>query len=128
MSKDKWRMWAFIFFAGFWVMLWAYVAEEASGHGKGVPNTVDVAAHKHFGTGSLGQKVLRVVRCESGYRVNARSRDGRYFGLLQFDLGTWRSVGGTGDPASASADTQLKLGRRLYNRRGWQPWPVCGRV
>lgn len=71
---------------------------------------------------------LRVIAaCESGGNPAAISRDGLYRGLLQFDYGTWRSVGGSGDPARASANEQYKRGAILYARRGSAPWPICGR-
>src|SRR5262249_52657348 len=44
----------------------------------------------------------RIAHCETGGTMDPRavSRGGTYRGLLQFDLGTWRSVGGRGDPAA----------------------------
>jgi murein DD-endopeptidase MepM/ murein hydrolase activator NlpD len=50
-----------------------------------------------------------------------------YYGLFQFDLQTWRSVGGSGNPAKASAAEQLMRAKKLYAQRGASPWPVCGR-
>jgi hypothetical protein len=66
--------------------------------------------------------------CESSNRTNAVSRTGRYRGLYQFDLPTWKSVGGKGDPAKATRFEQYRRASLLYNERGWQPWPYCGRV
>lgn len=54
--------------------------------------------------------------CGAGYR-----------GTYQFDCQTWRSVGGTGDPAAASPEEQRARAERLRAERGNQPWPVCGR-
>ena len=72
--------------------------------------------------------VLEVVsRCESGGDPHALSADGRYRGKYQFDMTTWISVGGSGDPASASEAEQDRRARRLLDRRGLAPWPVCGR-
>src|SRR5690606_32496172 len=42
-----------------------------------------------------------IAACESGGDPTAVSADGAYHGKYQFDLGTWESVGGRGDPAAA---------------------------
>jgi hypothetical protein len=68
----------------------------------------------------------RIARCESGGDPHAVSPDGRYRGKYQFDSRTWRTVGGRGDPANASAAEQDRLAKRLLARRGREPWPVCG--
>src|SRR5690606_33845392 len=47
-----------------------------------------------------------VVMCESSGNARATSARGRYFGLWQFDLPTWASVGGTGLPSEASVEEQ----------------------
>lgn len=61
-----------------------------------------------------------IARCESG--GNPRASNGTHFGLYQFDLGTWRSVGGTGHPLNASASAQHAAAARLLASRGTQPW------
>lgn len=71
--------------------------------------------------------LARIAACESGSRPTAVSPGGRYRGMFQFDLSTWRGVGGTGDPARASEAEQWGRALLLYARRGSQPWPVCGR-
>lgn len=110
-----------------WILIASIVPDPAAPH-NGAPKVVDRAVHLHFGNGALGQKALRVVRCESGYRVNAVSYGGRYRGLFQFDRPTWRAYGGKGDPARATASEQARIARKLWRARGWQPWPVCGRL
>lgn len=65
--------------------------------------------------------------CESGGNPDAVNPAG-YYGLYQFDLGTWRSVGGTGLPTSASAGEQTYRAKLLYKQRGRSPWPTCGRL
>lgn len=62
----------------------------------------------------------KIVECESS--GNPRATNGTHFGLLQFDLPTWRSVGGAGNPMDASVEEQLARGRTLAERRGTQPW------
>jgi hypothetical protein len=67
-----------------------------------------------------------LARCESHGNPRALSRTGRYRGLYQFDLNTWRWVGGTGDPIDATPDEQTYRARLLFQRAGTRPWPVCG--
>jgi len=67
-----------------------------------------------------------LANCESGGRPNAVSASGTYRGLYQFSRSTWAGVGGTGDPAAASADEQTYRAQLLYNRSGAGQWG-CGR-
>lgn len=68
----------------------------------------------------------RIAACESGGDPHTASFSGAYRGKYQFDSATWASVGGSGDPALASAAEQDRRAARLYTERGAQPWPVCG--
>jgi hypothetical protein len=68
----------------------------------------------------------QIAQCESGGDPTAVSRDGRYFGKYQFSRATWRSVGGSGNPARASEAEQDQRALTLYQREGTDPWPVCG--
>lgn len=77
------------------------------------------------GVDSLNWAAL--ARCESGGNPRAVGGGGLYWGLYQFTLGTWRSVGGSGNPIDASAGEQTYRAKRLYLSRGSSPWPVCGR-
>lgn len=67
-----------------------------------------------------------IAACESGGDPTAVSSDGTYRGKYQFDLGTWESVGGHGDPAAAPEVEQDYRAALLYSRSGSSPWPVCG--
>jgi hypothetical protein len=67
----------------------------------------------------------RIARCESGGNPRAVSRDGRYRGKFQFDMATWRSLGGRGDPARAAESVQDRLALKLYRQRGTAPWANC---
>jgi peptidoglycan hydrolase-like protein with peptidoglycan-binding domain len=79
------------------------------------------------GTGArTGSLLQRIGACESGGDPRAVSADGRYRGKYQFTRATWRSLGGTGDPAKAAEATQDRIALLLYRQRGASPWPVCG--
>ena len=70
----------------------------------------------------------RLAGCETGGTMNWAINTGNgYYGGLQFSLGSWQSVGGTGLPSDASRETQIAMGQRLYNSGGWQHWPACTR-
>jgi hypothetical protein len=68
-----------------------------------------------------------IAACESGGDPGAIGGGGLYRGKYQFDLQTWASVGGAGDPAAASEAEQDMRAAMLYQRAGAAPWPVCGR-
>jgi uncharacterized protein YabE (DUF348 family) len=68
-----------------------------------------------------------LANCESGGRPNAVSGTGTYRGMYQFSQQTWNAVGGSGDPAAASAEEQTYRAQLLYNRSGAGQWPHCGK-
>ena len=51
---------------------------------------------------------------------------GTYRGKYQFDMSTWASVGGSGDPAAAPEAEQDYRAALLMSQAGSSPWPVCG--
>ena len=66
----------------------------------------------------------RIAKCESTNRWNINTGNG-YYGGLQFNLATWRSVGGTdfaAYPHQATREEQITVANRLYAKRGTQPW------
>jgi Transglycosylase-like domain len=67
-----------------------------------------------------------IAECESGGDPRAIGGGGLYRGKYQFSVGTWRGVGGTGDPAAASEAEQDRRATILYERSGPGQWPVCG--
>ena len=77
--------------------------------------------------GSLAEGWAKLRNCESSGNYRALSPGGLYRGAYQFDLRTWEAVGGTGDPIDAAPAEQDLRAQILYDRRGRQPWPVCGR-
>jgi hypothetical protein len=68
-----------------------------------------------------------IARCESHGNPRAISPGGTYRGKYQFSFSTWQSVGGKGDPASASETEQDRRAAKLYRTGGPGHWPVCGR-
>lgn len=76
--------------------------------------------------GGVSQATLdSIAACESGGDPAAVNPAG-YYGKYQFDMGTWASVGGSGNPAEASEAEQDHRASLLYSRAGSSPWPVCG--
>lgn len=73
-----------------------------------------------------GQNWGALASCESGGDAGVVSANGLYHGLYQFDVQTWKSVGGSGLPSQASASEQTKRAEILHEQRGASPWPVCG--
>jgi peptidoglycan hydrolase-like protein with peptidoglycan-binding domain len=86
--------------------------------------TVTVLELRHTSTAAAdpsAQDWLRLRTCESGNNYSINTGNDHY-GAYQFDLSTWRSVGGTGYPYQASAAEQDARALILYRMRGWQPW------
>lgn len=91
------------------------------------PRRVLVGRKAYAVPGADGLNWGALANCESGGNPKAVNPAG-YYGLYQFDLGTWRSVGGSGLPTSASAGEQTYRAKLLYQQRGRSPWPTCGRL
>lgn len=68
-----------------------------------------------------------IAACESNGNPRAISPSGMYRGKYQFSRSTWRSVGGSGDPARASETEQDRRAAILYRTGGPGHWPVCSR-
>ncbi|WP_337060040.1 ubiquitin-like domain-containing protein [Kineococcus sp. G2] len=84
------------------------------------------------GGGSVGGGVdslnwAALAACESGGNPGIVSASGKYHGLYQFSVQTWRSVGGSGLPSQASAGEQTYRAKLLYQRSGAGQWPTCGK-
>ena len=69
-----------------------------------------------------GDLFSRIRARESGGNYAENTGNG-YYGAYQFSLGTWASVGGTGNPANASPAEQDMRAQMLYAERGCSPWP-----
>ena len=66
----------------------------------------------------------RLAACEAGGNWHINTGNG-YYGGLQFSLSSWRAVGGSGLPSSASREEQIARGKILQARSGWGAWPAC---
>ncbi len=75
-------------------------------------------------SGGSGLNWAALAQCESGGNPRAVNPAG-YYGLYQFSLSTWRSVGGSGNPIDASPAEQLKRAKMLFARGGAAQWG-CG--
>jgi Transglycosylase-like domain len=67
-----------------------------------------------------------IAACESRHNPRAVGGGGSFRGMYQFTFGTWRVVGGTGDPAAAPRSEQSWRAWLLLSRHGSGHWPVCG--
>ncbi|RMB62152.1 transglycosylase family protein [Tessaracoccus antarcticus] len=90
------------------------------------PFRAPVAARASSGSLNLAREAMwdRIARCESTNNWSINTGNGHYGGL-QFNLQTWRSVGGTdfaAYPHQASRAEQITVANRLYAKRGTQPW------
>lgn len=90
-------------------------AEPSSSSGSG---TVD-SSGSFWTLGGMDWKGL--AECESGMNPQAVNSNGHY-GLYQFSLPTWHSVGGSGSPVDASAQEQTQRAYTLYKQAGAGQW------
>ncbi|MEZ5091019.1 MAG: transglycosylase family protein [Micropruina sp.] len=71
-----------------------------------------------------GEEVEEDRQCESTNRWHINTGNG-YYGGLQFNLATWRSVKGQNFakyPHKATKAEQITVANRLHKKRGFQPW------
>jgi LysM repeat protein len=66
----------------------------------------------------------RVAECESGGNWSISTGNG-YYGGLQFSQGSWQAAGGSGNPANASREEQIRVAENLLAQQGWGAWPAC---
>jgi uncharacterized protein YabE (DUF348 family) len=95
----------------------------------GSKSTLDVQGSRvFFHDTEFGVNWDGLAYCESTNNPNAVNNPAGYlstYGLFQFDLPTWQSVGGSGNPLDASPEEQLMRAKLLYQSRGLEPW-LCG--
>ncbi|HEY8525224.1 MAG TPA: transglycosylase family protein [Acidimicrobiales bacterium] len=66
----------------------------------------------------------RLAQCESGGNWSINTGNG-YYGGLQFSQESWNAAGGSGNPANASREEQIRVAENLLNMQGWGAWPAC---
>ncbi|WP_239393660.1 transglycosylase family protein, partial [Frankia sp. CiP3] len=66
----------------------------------------------------------KLRQCESGNNYHINTGNG-FYGAYQFDAGTWHGLGYSGLPSDAPPALQDDAAHKLYNARGWSPWPSC---
>ena len=66
-----------------------------------------------------------MAQCDSGGNWSADTGNG-FYGGLQFTPATWAANGGTGTPAAASREEQIRVARNVMRTQGLGAWPVCG--
>lgn len=75
--------------------------------------------------GEVGDDVwAQLAQCESGGNPATNTGNG-FYGMYQFTLETWQSLGGTGYPYEADAATQTAMAKKLQAQAGWGQWPGC---
>ena len=75
--------------------------------------------------GEVGDDVwAQLAQCESGGDPTTNTGNG-FYGMYQFTLETWQSLGGTGYPHEADAATQTEMAKKLQAKAGWGQWPGC---
>jgi hypothetical protein len=67
-----------------------------------------------------------IAKCESGGNWAINTGNG-FVGGLQFAMSTWRSNGGSGSPAAASREEQIRVAENVLHSQGIGAWPVCGK-
>jgi resuscitation-promoting factor RpfE len=67
-----------------------------------------------------------IAQCESGGNWGISTGNG-FSGGLQFTSSTWHANGGSGSPAGASRDEQIRVAENVLHTQGIGAWPVCGR-
>lgn len=66
-----------------------------------------------------------IAQCESSGNWHINTGNG-YYGGLQFTLSTWHANGGSGNPANASREEQIRVAENVLASQGIGAWPVCG--
>lgn len=81
--------------------------------------------HRTSGYAGVLSCIRRYEQGRAGYATNTGNG---YYGAYQFDLSTWRSVGGVGYPHRATPAEQDYRAVLLIQKRGLRPWPTPNRL
>jgi uncharacterized protein YabE (DUF348 family) len=90
-------------------------------------NEVVSVGTKALPTSASSLNWAALANCESGGNPSTNTGNG-FYGMYQFTISTWDSLGGSGLPSEASAATQTALAEKLYSEAGAGQWPVCGHL
>ena len=85
---------------------------------------IEIVGAKNSNTfsGSFSEALSRLRSCEGSYTSNTGNG---YYGAYQFNIGTWASVADPSKYGNATPAEQDEAAWKLYQRRGWSPWPTC---
>lgn len=85
---------------------------------------VEVVGTKPDFSGDFAAALAKLRSCEGGY---SSWNPAGYYGAYQFDKQTWSTVADPSIYGNATPAEQDAAAHQLYLRRGWKPWPNCGR-
>jgi len=94
---------------------------------KPVDRIIKVGSKPWPTTGAENLNWTALAQCESNGDPRAVNPNGHY-GLYQFSLSTWQTVGGTGNPVDASPEEQTYRAQVLYVRAGASQWSCGGHL
>jgi hypothetical protein len=92
----------------------------------GVAVGAPLAVAPAFASAEQGVNWDAIAQCESGGNWSINTGNG-YYGGLQFSMSTWKANGGSGNPASASREEQIRVANNVLQSQGIGAWPVCGK-
>jgi resuscitation-promoting factor RpfA len=92
----------------------------------GVAVGAPLAVAPAFASAEQGVNWDAIAQCESGGNWHINTGNG-YYGGLQFSMSTWRANGGSGNPADASREEQIRVANNVLKTQGIGAWPVCGK-
>lgn len=97
--------------------------DSSTGGGSGSSGGSMTTAEIKAMLGGPGSKWYQVAKCESNFNPRAVNQSNRaHFGLFQFKLATWQSMGGSGNPIDASPREQFERAKKLQAAAGWGQW------
>lgn len=92
----------------------------------GVAVGAPLAIAPAFASAEQGVNWDAIAQCESGGNWSINTGNG-YYGGLQFSMSTWQSNGGSGNPANASREEQIRVANNVLQSQGIGAWPTCGK-
>jgi murein DD-endopeptidase MepM/ murein hydrolase activator NlpD len=89
--------------------------------------TAAASAPAVVSSAALGGVWACIRQHESGGNYATNTGNG-YYGAYQFSLSTWRAMGGSGLPSSASPAVQDAMAKKLQATSGFGQWPQTSRM